>query len=65
MDSIYLRAAECIDSLLGLIDVPDPNCSCHLNPPCNDCVDYSHMRAEIERAKEMIKQLQTYNLIDP
>ena len=25
-------------------DPPEKNCSCHLSPPCNDCVDHSAVR---------------------
>jgi hypothetical protein len=25
-------------------DVPERNCACHINPPCNDCVEYSSKR---------------------
>lgn len=23
---------------------PNANCSCHLSPPCNDCVEFAHTR---------------------
>lgn len=32
---------------------PEPNCSCHLNPPCGDCVEHGNTRelfAEIDAA---------------
>lgn len=32
------------EALLSEQDVPDPNCSCHLAPPCDDCVEYSGIR---------------------
>lgn len=32
------------DSLDELLEAPDPNCSCHISPPCNDCVDYGAIR---------------------
>lgn len=28
---------------------PDSNCSCHISPPCNDCVDNSHLRDVLDR----------------
>lgn len=47
------------DALQDLIDnypyVPERNCSCHLSPPCNDCVDWSGSRESIRRARELIK----------
>ena len=36
----------------AVFDVPDRNCSCHLSPPCGDCVEYSGIRewlAEVEK----------------
>ena len=42
-------------------DIPYQNCSCHVSPPCNDCVEWSYLRelytdirsalAEIEATK--------------
>ena len=29
-------------------EVPSKNCSCHLNPPCSDCVDHGETRDLIE-----------------
>jgi hypothetical protein len=39
-----VRAA--IETILTLIggEPPDPNCSCHVNPPCSDCVDHHYSR---------------------
>jgi hypothetical protein len=39
-----VRAA--IETILTLIggEPPDPNCSCHVNPPCSDCVDHQYNR---------------------
>jgi hypothetical protein len=39
-----VRAA--IETILTLIggEPPDPNCSCHVNPPCSDCVDHHYNR---------------------
>lgn len=33
---------ECIE------EPPDANCSCHVNPPCFDCVDHSGLREAIK-----------------
>lgn len=43
------------DVLYDLIDVPSPNCSCHISPPCNDCVENGGFRLaklEWQQAKE-------------
>ena len=29
---------------------PEQNCSCHLSPPCDDCVDYASLREAFEFA---------------
>lgn len=50
------------DQLRGALElmlerVPEPpeaNCSCHLSPPCNDCVDYGGEREAFEFAKNAI-----------
>ena len=33
---------------------PERNCSCHISPPCNDCVENSGLREAFEYAKEII-----------
>ena len=33
---------------------PERNCSCHISPPCNDCVYNSGLREAFEYAKEAI-----------
>lgn len=42
-----------LEELLG--DPPDANCSCHISPPCNDCVEWWAIReakTEWSQAKE-------------
>ena len=42
-----------LEELLG--DPPDANCSCHISPPCNDCVEWAAIReakTEWNQAKE-------------
>jgi superfamily I DNA/RNA helicase len=36
------------------IEVPERNCACHLNPPCNDCVEFGGMRELLERARAIV-----------
>lgn len=33
---------------------PEPNCSCHLSPPCNDCVDYGGLREAFSVGRELV-----------
>ena len=35
---------------------PEPNCSCHIFPPCSDCVDYSGLREAVAIAEEALAQ---------
>ena len=38
-----------IESLVENVDrPPDANCSCHISPPCSDCVDYGGLREAFE-----------------
>jgi len=43
-----------LKDLVSMQDVPDGNCSCHINPPCNDCVNYGGIRESIEYAEKAI-----------
>jgi hypothetical protein len=49
---------QALDALKDLLDQteppPDKNCSCHIAPPCSDCVDYSGVRYAIEQANKTI-----------
>lgn len=37
---------------------PDRNCSCHLSPPCGDCVAFSGVRESIELAEAAVAKVQ-------
>ena len=45
---------ECVERLLEYVDAPEKNCSCHIFPPCNDCVDYGDLRELQEASKEAL-----------
>lgn len=55
-----LRKAR--DKLLAALELfmervdepPESNCSCHLFPPCNDCVEYSGLREAFSDAHDAI-----------
>jgi len=52
--------AELIHTIEILIEMnyaPERNCSCHISPPCNDCVEYSYAREVNEHAKSAITKL--------
>ena len=40
LETLEVRGDQMNDELYP----PDSNCSCHISPPCNDCVDWSSMR---------------------
>ena len=40
---------------------PEGGCSCHISPPCNDCVDYSHVRELIADARHSIQAAEALN----
>ena len=33
---------------------PDANCSCHISPPCSDCIDYGSMRELKNDAQKLL-----------
>lgn len=41
-----LRALACAIEFVG--EPPEANCSCHLAPPCNDCVEHAGARELLE-----------------
>lgn len=44
-----------LDLMLERADEPpEKNCSCHLSPPCNDCVDYDGLREAFAEAREVM-----------
>lgn len=54
-----LRLGSALESSEALMEYverpPDRNCSCHISPPCSDCVDNSHLRNAIEDIEDMRK----------
>lgn len=47
------RARSLVSDFIDDDDTPDANCSCHINPPCNDCVNNGWRRELITRAKAL------------
>lgn len=46
-----------LDLMLERIaEPPEPDCSCHLSPPCNDCVEFGGEREAFEVAKAAMKE---------
>jgi hypothetical protein len=57
-----LRLIAAAPDLLGAVEFfmdmvgepPEPNCSCHVAPPCNDCVDHAGLREAFDVARAAI-----------
>jgi hypothetical protein len=39
------------------LDAPERNCSCHISPPCEDCIQYEGIREFLERAKSAVRKV--------
>lgn len=59
------KTAEQRDLLLSALEFlmerieqpPEPNCSCHISPPCNDCVENAGVREAFEFATGAISKV--------
>ena len=47
--------AGLVQELLNMDDTPEPNCSCHLSPPCEDCVEHAGKRELIASLRTALK----------
>jgi len=36
------------------VSIPRPNCSCHISPPCNGCVEWGGLREAAEQTKRIL-----------
>jgi hypothetical protein len=50
------RAADDLADIAG-VDLPDPNCNCHVAPPCSDCVEYGGLRSAVADVRDALKAL--------
>lgn len=55
-DTRIRRLETCVEDFLELTEVPDANCSCHLAPPCGDCVEYGSIREVRALANALLKE---------
>ena len=61
IDAVVLktRVAALETALQALLDCietpPDANCSCHISPPCSDCVEYAGLRAALDLARTAMR----------
>jgi uncharacterized coiled-coil protein SlyX len=58
IESLNLRVARLVDALNELTEMveepPDRNCSCHISPPCSDCVEYSGLREALQQSRSAL-----------
>lgn len=55
--TIETKAARLASALKDFVDndaTPEPNCSCHISPPCSDCVEFAGMREIVKNAKNLL-----------
>lgn len=45
------RLREALEVCAAELYAPDPECGCHICPPCKDCVDYGSIREAIDIAR--------------
>lgn len=54
---LIVAAPELLDALKMVQEIvtsPEPNCSCHISPPCNDCVEWAAIRETLATVKSAI-----------
>lgn len=55
MNEKYRQLAQLMYDYLKDI-TPQSNCSCHINAPCHDCVDYGYQRDLMQQFEELEKE---------
>ena len=48
------RMREALEACLEELYAPEASCSCHISPPCGDCVDYASVREAIALARQAL-----------
>lgn len=49
-------AMACQD-IINNVHIPDRQCSCHICPPCSDCIEYGALRQAVDDAKQAMKSI--------
>lgn len=56
LEAEVARKDGALQELLDATDEPpEANCSCHMSPPCSDCIDFGHIREAIATARAALK----------
>jgi hypothetical protein len=50
------KLAGALEACRAELFAPEPNCSCHISPPCGDCVDYASVREADELATQALTE---------
>ena len=53
-DALVVSLEELLDCS---VEPPERNCSCHISPPCNDCVDYAGLREVFATARALLAKI--------
>jgi predicted nucleic acid-binding Zn-ribbon protein len=54
--------AELVGALQDVVDelyTPEQNCSCHISPPCSDCLEYDGLRRIISNSRAALAKAET------
>jgi hypothetical protein len=68
--SVAQPPADVVRELVGALrefleaveEPPEPNCCCHISPPCADCVENSHLRDAFKKGKSALKSAKEHGL---
>lgn len=55
--SAILALAGLAEEFMDEVDIPERNCSCHISPPCYDCVENAGLREIAKTLRETIKKV--------
>jgi hypothetical protein len=56
-----LNFKNTLEDIVDNTPIPEVNCSCHICPPCYDCVENGATRENIEKIKQFIKFIEIIN----
>lgn len=61
-DLMIEKVVARLETLCEVIDEPpERNCSCHISPPCSDCVEYGGLREALADAREALANSEHHN----
>lgn len=57
MKTALLHLAGLAEDFMNEVSIPERNCSCHISPPCTDCVENSGLREIGSALENAIKRI--------